>query len=88
MFKAKAYKVPKKQLHRLVPSTRLRTMSRPISAQSPSNVEGNLPEDDAGKLEQEIVNSQAIQADNGDDELFPEGGRGWLVVLGCFMLAS
>lgn len=26
--------------------------------------------------------------DIDDDDLFPEGGRGWLVVLGCFMLSS
>jgi hypothetical protein len=34
------------------------------------------------------IPAQPIDPGLDDDELFPEGGRGWLVVLGCFMLSA
>ncbi|CAE7181780.1 unnamed protein product [Rhizoctonia solani] len=34
------------------------------------------------------IPAQPIVDELDKDDLFPEGGRGWLVVLGCFMLSS
>ncbi|KAF8602546.1 MFS general substrate transporter [Ceratobasidium sp. AG-I] len=59
-----------------------------IPTHSTSNVKEILVDHDARKIEPEVVSSQVVNTNIDDDELFPEGGRGWLVVLGCFMLSS
>lgn len=80
----------------LVPPTRPTKMTQPRHAEvqvtpalhSPLNVGEKLPDRDDENDGRKTPPFQAVSTDIDDDELFPEGGRGWLVVLGCFMLSS
>ncbi|KAH7339993.1 major facilitator superfamily domain-containing protein [Rhizoctonia solani] len=77
------------------PRTDAPTVPRPEQARAATP---NKAPTDVEKAAKEVVNvqpafgapipAQAIVDVFDNDDLFPEGGRGWLVVLGCFMLSS
>ncbi|CAE6471599.1 unnamed protein product [Rhizoctonia solani] len=60
-----------------------------IPNKTPSDVERAVKSEvDAQPAFGVPISAQPIVDELDKDDLFPEGGRGWLVVLGCFMLSS